>query len=166
MDDGERKGRKSVREIIFRAKTVKDGRWVHGAFHEHIKHEPYPIGSPGLKAEDYEYFIIEDESADWGLPRGMRAIKVDPDTVGQFIGIRDMDGYRIWEGDIVSFTRVDALGWTRQRIGVVQYYDKLPIFYIKAIAGDSWDWYECDNIRVVGNKWDNRDLLEEEHGKN
>lgn len=84
---------------------------------------------------------------------------VHPETVGQYTGLTDKNGKKIFEGDIVAFNRVNALGYTTSRKGEVRYYDKFPIFYIMATTGDAWDWFDCENIEVIGNIHDNPELL-------
>lgn len=121
-----------MRDILFRGKSVYTDKWITG----------YYIGTGTIvKYGDEQY-------------------SVDPETVGQFTGMTDINGKRIFEGDIVTFTRDNALGYTQHRIGEVRYYDELPIFYIMATTGDAWDWCDCSNIKVIANAHDNPELLE------
>ena len=41
--------------------------------------------------------------ADWGLPRDIVYEKIDPDTICQFIGLKDMHGEFIYENDVVEY---------------------------------------------------------------
>ena len=138
-----------MREILFRGKRMDNGEWVYGNY----------IQSPTLP---YMH-MIEDRCpsiSDTGLRTFQGCPRVYPNTVGQFTGLLDKNGKRIFEGDIVTFTRENALGYTARRRGDVRYYDKLPIFYIMANTGDAWDWCECNEIEVIGNIHDNPELLE------
>lgn len=135
-----------MREILFRGKLKNYSEWVEGWFVGKSRKAPYnpPKEKPQIIDQDlYSYEVI-------------------PETVGQYTGIEDRNGNKIFEGDIVSFKRVNALGYTTERVGEVKYYSKLPIFYIFANTGDAWDWCDCENIKVIGNIHDNPELLSKE----
>ena len=73
-----------MREILFRAKRVDTGEWAQGWFYED------ETGIPMIGPKD-------------GV--GSYAV-VDRDTLGQFTGSFDINGNRIWEGDII---RLDSM---------------------------------------------------------
>lgn len=149
-----------MRDILFRGKDPDDGRWYTGNYMA-LSETTYCFSSDyDLHPDNTKHYIVFDQMTDWGLPNRHMQATVDPNTVGQFTGQTDKNGKRIFEGDIVKFKRTDALGWTRSRIGKVLYYDNLPIFYILATTGDAWDWVVCEEIEVVGNIYDNPELLE------
>lgn len=143
-----------MREILFRGKRTDTGEWVEGLLIT-VELDTY---SEVEKAK-YTHCIVEPKVEMYRGEIGNFEF-VKPDTVGQFTGLTDRNGKRIFEGDIVSFTRTNALGYTNARIGEVKYYTELPIYYILATTGDGWDWCDCDNIEVIGNIHDNPELLE------
>lgn len=138
-----------MREILFKAKRLDNGEWVEGycwtnLFNNHFiriaqnKTGRFTIG-------DYE---------------------IDPNTLCQFTGLTDEESNKIWENDIVDVSKCwwDAAGPAG--------YDS-PIVLVewnKYNCGfDSFANYDCDcgvyynpeEAKVIGNKFDNASLLEE-----
>lgn len=98
-----------MREILFRGKSKETGEWVYGYL---VKHLPYTPSAIITKEElkeiegDYEYYIVKDGFSDWNMPRNTENVRVDPNTVGQYIGKKDNHGIRLYEGDIVNYCGV------------------------------------------------------------
>lgn len=77
-----------MREILFRGKRVDNGEWVEG-FYACVLDTHYIITG---RFDSLTNGIINSE-----------AYKVDPSTVGQFTGLTDCNGVKIFEGDIVRY---------------------------------------------------------------
>ena len=122
-----------MREILFRGKRVDNGEWVYGWY------EMYPFGRWPVKTS-----IIPSEEAKAGH---YEHVEVDPSTVGQYIGLKDKNGKRIFEGDIISLRT--------GRPQVVRFEDGSFIIGKSAIPVKLANRFE-----VIGNIHDNPELLE------
>lgn len=124
-----------MREIKFRGKRLDNGEWVYG-YYSPVK---LPIfGTMG-------HFINED---------GYQAIEINPDTVGQYTGLKDRNGKEIYEGDIVSII-TDCAAFLYKIV-----FDK-GCFCMADKEGDIWDVITEEGIEVIGNIHDNPELLED-----
>ena len=120
-----------MREILFRGKRADNGEWVYGYFYE-------DIGS----------FIKERASS-----VSTNTHLVDPSTVGQYTGLTDKNGRRIFEGDVVEYREYGnlAVAWDDGAFQLEREYT----FY------DMLDHYTTVFSVVIGNIHDNQELLEE-----
>lgn len=141
-----------MREILFRAKAInltgyersnyKNGDWVYGL----LEKPRYP---------EFPELPAEMRNTD-----GVSGIEVDFDTVGQYTGLMDKNGVKIFEGDIIR------TAGNSERLFVVCWSDKSIQFVKKDAHLDDGTEYGIPNMRifeyeVVGNIYDNPELLEE-----
>ncbi len=124
-----------MREILFRGKRIDTGKWVEGCLLVHS-----------------EYCAIK--------PKTSLLCGVIPSTVGQFTGLTDKNGKRIFEGDILQFENDDgefslySCEWGKEICGwIIRFleYDALC---------DAFDARFCMDTQVIGNIHDNPELLE------
>ena len=131
-----------MREILFRGKTEK-GEWVYGDL---------MIGADGAPAI-YERLT----GAGYVCRAGRRVL---PESVGQYTGLTDGSGKRIFEGDIVK-AQDDVFGSPFEHgiIGKIV-YDECAFFIEPKNPMDSqWMYDECAVYEVIGNIHDNPEIL-------
>lgn len=146
-----------MREILFRGKREDNGDWVYGSF------------IPDL-CEVYYGDKLNGFIKPFGKTKEERLmVEVDRKTVGQYTGLKDRNGTRIFEGDILQVEQYGNPGSRSLSINVGEYIDAdsdfdYPCigFYIKIPDG-------CCNIgalltdgfeyEVIGNIHDNPELM-------
>ena len=141
-----------MREILFKAKRIDNGEWIEGSLIDLDIDSGYCyIVQPYKKASILPIiFLITD-----------RMKLVDPETLCQFTGLCDKNGKRIWENDVVWLVcdgkeHIYQIVWDNSELD------------FKATKGEEnyGTNYEyllcCDEIEVIGNIFDNKELLQEE----
>lgn len=157
-----------MREILFRGKMVDNGgEFVFGipvedVVLESVEKQAYIITKPGIQWVDGEYMTYDE------------CIEVDPETVGQFTGLTDRNGAKIFEGDIIQWHNSPELsvGGQKAQICFGKYNDTDCAFddvyslgfYVKFPKGDCASICQLDELKdvfdIVGNIYDNLELLE------
>lgn len=134
-----------MREILFKARRLDNGEWVEG----------YYIGPIGV-LDVHEICDVHDITG----PR----VEVDPSTVGQYTGLTDKNGKKIFEGDVLKIAKKsdgigayffppleypvnvmvkwDMCAWMWETLGENKYYISFP---------EAWCHYECE---IIGNIYD------------
>ena len=137
----------SEREILFRGKRVDNGEWIDGWF------------LPGNERQSLHpcIFVYLPET------QSFECFDIDIDTLGEYTGLTDKNGTRLFEGDIVKIT-----GFHTTAIAAVKYGSTKE--------STSWGWYFDDNDGhayflmskaccedyngiIIGNIHDNPELL-------
>ena len=168
-----------MREIEFRGLKKTDRKWIHGfiAISEMVEDyldEGDVVIFPKITSHDYSCGGNFDCGGMYGfIPSVEEGENVDPKTVGQFTGLLDKNGTKIFEGDIVremdtTYCRLVAFG----KLGYDSNWNGLTGFGFK---DNERDYYGEENkfmeirfhddperLIVIGNIHDNPELLESE----
>lgn len=134
-----------MREILFKAKRIDNGKWAEGCLV--IDHS---------RSSLFEYRMRPVESG------ALYAPPINPETICQFTGLCDKNGKRIWENDIVFVTdENDCSGQISTGIGDVIFIEGM--WYIDGRPQEGlYDINKVFQIEVIGNAFDNQELLQEE----
>lgn len=135
-----------MREILFKAKRIDNGEWVEGCYAVHK-------GKIFIGVSINETFYIPVLS--W--------LEVTSETLCQFTGLYDKNGNKIWENDILMAhldesypedTTYETVEW-----GVAGWVTG------EANSSDRQylDEFDTEHFEVIGNIFDNPELLQEEH---
>ena len=142
-----------MREIEFRGKRTCDNEWIYGDYRIFY----------GYTADDFDITISD--------------AFVKKETVGQYTGLKDKNGKKIFEGDIVKAVTIDE---GKTRYGIVKFgkykdinfedsccgfYVELEEIQYSIFNGEADGYCLIDMVEVAGNIWDNKELLEEQNVK-
>lgn len=126
-----------MREILFRAKRKDDGKWVYGDL-AHVVRITLNRDEKCIRVGGYD---------------------VDESTIGQFTGMLDSNGEKIFEGDIVEFkNHLKALiGWYDEMASTLLSYEKNAVDdnAILQIISPA-PLIHSNKVCVIGNKYDCR----------
>ena len=139
-----------MREILFKAKRVDNGEWIEGYYAE-CKGKTF-IGINIFIDDMFEVFCTPV----------IKWFEVDPETLCQFTGLYDKNGKRIWENDILMAhldesypedATYETVEWDVAGF-VTHEADSIDRQYL--------DEFDTEHYEVVGNIFDNPELLQEE----
>jgi len=154
-----------MREIKFRGKRLDNGEWVVGSLFNSI----WRKSADGSRV----CYIFPDNMLDdngggdcWeDFAEVAEQYEVDPNTVGQFTGLKDRNAREIYEGDILKSARDGRLYvvkfWSGMFYASVEECNKGVYggFPLHVLTVDGKGGYRCE---IVGNVHDNLELLKAE----
>ena len=126
-----------MREILFRGKRTDNGEWVQG----------YPCRY-GWTGKEKDYIIPDYASA-------LYTAEIDPETVGQYTGLTDKNGRKIFEGDIVWNSYNEDYGKVEWDNDTARFIITCSTFTVN--FNSVWG----EELEIYGNVYDNPELIKE-----
>ena len=159
-----------MREIEFRGKT-KQGNWAYGV----------PVESR-TNCENWYIELVKaiEYETDIEYSTYVESEEIDENTLGQYTGLKDKNGKKIYEGDIVKSTYKEKRNFYGQNYISEMNFTEEVVWsndyngWCLKITDDGINLYrrfnyceevrniKLDNVEVIGNIYDNPELLEEE----
>lgn len=149
-----------MREIEFRGKTVLENEWVYGFYYN----------TDDCRKGNRRHIIIRNNNGPgWSKIEEL----VIPETVSQYIGIKDIHDTKVFQGDIVKVKRNIYTDCNREELYKVEEYigEVVLIQYGWCIAEkiengikyhNLWPWgigwKDDDTMEILGNRWDNPEM--------
>lgn len=138
------------REVKFRGKRAGENTWIYGYLREVFGNDKRTFMI--APAKTFEFDRVTDTEEDY----------VEADTIGQFTGLYDKNGKEIYEGDILRFydnnkEYVCVVGWNNEVGAWCIRFKEEEYIGIRPLG----EWIFEYKIEVIGNIYDNKELLEE-----
>lgn len=136
-----------MREILFRGKDY-EGYWYEGNL----------VNVRNAKSEEESPQIVvsyDNDTFDW-------IQEVIPETIGQFTGLLDKNGNRIFEGDVLSIYDQYNDVWTQKGAKVVFSYNYVGGWVLESSQQKHLNiGTRTKYVQIIGNIHDNPELLED-----
>ena len=145
-----------MRDIIFRGKRIDNGEWVYG-FYCHYD------DTKDKGKDDCDYIVEKHNGNHFPF------IKVLPETVGQYTGVTDKNGRKIFEGDILSIKfqprYVERVSWEGKPDAIAKVFWDFSAFRLRAKNDVDIRFADfCDicskETEIIANIHDNPELLD------
>jgi uncharacterized phage protein (TIGR01671 family) len=134
-----------MREILFRGKRIDNGKWVYGF---------YGFKPNGAGVDERFVTEVTVNTSSNSVFTYFTDVLVTHETVGQYTGLEDKNGVKIFEGDVLNFDGDKfVISWNDERCGFRMDY---WMFDEQYDLSEFWPTSE-----IIGNIHDNQELMGE-----
>lgn len=124
-----------MRQILFRGKRVDNGEWVY----------------------DNSVLFFSEKTKIYGALNEWREIEVIPETVGQFTGLTDKNGKKVFEGDVVEYAgSCGEIVFAESRGSFLSREKDMYCEWLSTLPR-----YGTGIMEIIGNIYDNKEILED-----
>ena len=136
-----------MRQILFRGKRIDNDEWTEG----------YLVETTNVITDKKATFIFEQDATYFTHGEFACSFEVKPETVGQFTGLTDKNGKKVFEGDVVEyagscgeivFAECRGAFMSREKDMYCEWLSTLPR-------------YGTGIMEIIGNIYDNKEILED-----
>lgn len=139
------------RTIKFRGKRLDNGEWAYGGL---IQADDYCIIDQGNELYVERDYNFRGDTHFFQLS----GVMCDEKTVGQFTGLLDKNGKEIYEEDIIKgFDIIIEVWYSEDRACFIAEMKEPQNDMIDILGG-----YDTERMEIIGNIYDNPDLIKEE----
>lgn len=149
-----------IKEFIFRGRS--DGKWIEGDLSHLFSKADISLWETDEKGRSAIYYY-----------------PVEPETVGQYVWRTDKNGKKVFDGDIIRFEEIYPDGSKLTDVLLIKFSGEVKTDDGKYVSGYVCQSLEFEipdvemlspeafskNVTVIGNRFDNPELLEVRHGK-
>lgn len=136
-----------IEDIKFRGRRIDNGEWIEGAL-LNFENPQFNVSFPAIMAITYDNNMT-----------GFATKSVDVNTIRQFTGFKDSQQVDIWSGDILLLECFGCSGYV-----TVEWNEGIGAWCIRidGVLGNKTlgEWLTSNSFMVVGNIYDNPELLE------
>lgn len=166
-----------MREIEFRGKRADNGKWVYGSLINKFDVDALCVSSSYIIERSAFSISADSDTTLYDVACLGDYYEVDEDSVCQFTGLKDKNGVKVYEGDVIRILYTDWASKSENdtrtldeylrdiaKIGVVEWDIYYPQFHIHFMDKDNYNslyYGRYGYIEVIGNIYDNPELIKE-----
>lgn len=132
-----------MREILFRGKRLDNGEWAYGDL---VRSWIQTSKDNGRLIPEIKWQFVDENGEMWNDHE-----EVDPTTIGQYTGLKDKNGTKIFDGDIVLMIFFKDSEEPYRFTGTAEYKEQWACYVATSNEGSHMVFDESVEVEVIGN---------------